>query len=58
MDVNQIWTSVLQSMENNINSTVGYKIHVKDAVTPVLFENSVFLIAVPMSINKNMIELN
>ncbi len=43
-------------MENNINSTVGYKIHVKDAVTPVLFENSVFLIAVPMSINKNMIE--
>ena len=56
MDINKIWNDVLKSVENNINSTVGYNIHVKDAATPVLFENSVFLVAVPMSINKNMIE--
>ncbi len=56
MDIKEIWEKTLQSLENNINSTVGYKIHVKDAATPVLFENSVFLIAVPMSINKNMID--
>lgn len=56
MDINKIWNDVLKSVESNINSTVGYNIHVKDAATPVLFENSVFLVAVPMSINKNMIE--
>lgn len=53
-EITEIWRYICQNIKDNINS-VGYNVHIKPSV-PVSFENSVFTISVPSSINKNMIE--
>lgn len=53
-EITEIWRYICQNIKDNINS-VGYNVHIKPSV-PISFENSVFTISVPSSINKNMIE--
>lgn len=55
MDITEIWDKTLQSVKENINSPVGYNVHIKSS-SPVSLINSVFTISVPTSINKNIIE--
>lgn len=55
MDIVEIWKKTLDSLRDSVDSQLGYDIHTKNAV-PVSFENSVFIITVPRSINRNMIE--
>lgn len=55
MEIEEIWKKTLENIKNSIPSEIGYNIHIKSA-TPISFENSVFTICVPVSINKNMIE--
>lgn len=55
MDCVKIWAEIQESIQNSIDSPVSYSVHIKPAEA-VAFINSVFVIAVPFSINKNMIE--
>ena len=55
MDITEIWEKTLLSVKNNINSSVGYNVHIK-ASKPISLINSVFTISVPTSISKNMVE--
>ncbi|MCH5210381.1 MAG: chromosomal replication initiator protein DnaA [Oscillospiraceae bacterium] len=55
MNINEIWDKTLISIKNNINSPVGYNVHIKSSI-PVSLINSIFTISVPTSINKNIIE--
>ncbi len=55
MDITEIWEKTLENVKNNINSPVGYNVHIKVSA-PVSLINSVFTVSVPTSINKNMIE--
>ena len=56
MDIKDIWESSLSFIRQSISSMVGYNTYVKVA-KPVSYNNSVFRIAVPSPICKNMIEL-
>lgn len=55
MDCNKIWESLQEAIKNAVATEVSYTVHIKPA-KPVSFDNSVFTIAVPTSINRNMIE--
>lgn len=54
MDCSKIWQNVQEAIKNSMISEVSYNIHIKPAVA-VEFNDSVFTIAVPTSINKNII---
>lgn len=55
MDCEKIWMELQESIKNAVEAEVSYTVHIKPAKA-VLFENSVFTITVPSSINRNMIE--
>lgn len=55
MDCEKIWTELQDAIKNAVEAEVSYIVHIKTSKA-VLFENSVFTIAVPSSINRNMIE--
>ncbi len=55
MDCEKIWMELQESIKNAVEAEVSYTVHIKPAKA-VLFEDSVFTIAVPSSINRNMIE--
>lgn len=55
MDCNKIWSDLQESIKQAVEAEVSYTVHIKPAKA-VSFENSVFTISVPNSINKNMIE--
>lgn len=55
MDITEIWAKTLENVKNNINSPVGYNVHIKVSA-PVSLIDSVFTVSAPTSINKNMIE--
>ena len=55
MDCNKIWSDVQELIKKAVEAEVSYVVHIKPAKA-VSFENSVFTVAVPSSINKNMIE--
>lgn len=55
MDCNKIWDGLQEAIKNVVATEVSYTVHIKPAKA-VSFDNSVFTIAVPTSINRNMIE--
>lgn len=55
MEVNEIWDKALSSLKERIPSSIGYNVHIKSA-KPASFRDGKFILSVPMSINKNMIE--
>lgn len=55
MDCSKIWNELQDSIRTAVASEVSYTVHIKPAEA-VLFEDSVFIISVPSSINRNMIE--
>lgn len=55
MDCSKIWNELQDSIRTAVSSEVSYTVHIKPAEA-VLFEDSIFIIAVPSSINRNMIE--
>ena len=54
-DIAFIWSQVFDIVKGKSASTVGLNVHMKDA-TPVSIDSTSFTIAVPMSINRNMIQ--
>lgn len=55
MDCNKIWNDLQDAIKNAVSSEVSYNVHIKPAKA-IAFDNSVFTISVPSSINRNMIE--
>ncbi len=55
MDCSKIWMEIQDAIKNSMVSEVSYNVHIKPSEA-VEFNNSVFTIAVPTSINRNMIE--
>lgn len=55
MDCNKIWTDLQEAIKNAVAAEVSYIVHIKPAKA-ISFDNSVFTISVPTSINRNMIE--
>lgn len=55
MDCVKIWAELQPAIKEAVEAEVSYIVHIKTAKA-VLFENSVFTITVPSSINRNMIE--
>ncbi len=55
MDCVKIWGELQDAIKDAVGTEVSYTVHIKPA-QPVTFEDSVFVIAVPSSITKNMIE--
>ena len=55
MEITQIWEQVLEQVKSTVTSIVGYNVHIKSSL-PVSYDDSVFTISVPISINKNMIK--
>ena len=55
MDFTKIWSDIQESIKNSMLNEVSYTVHIKPAEA-VSFNDSVFTIAVPTSINRNMIE--
>ena len=55
MDCTKIWEELQDAIKNAVEAEVSYTVHIKPAKA-VSFEDSVFTIAVPSSINRNMIE--
>ena len=55
MDCTKIWTELQEAIKNAVEAEVSYTVHIKPAKA-VSFEDSVFTIVVPSSINRNMIE--
>lgn len=55
MDCTKIWEELQDAIRNAVEAQVSYTVHIKPAKA-VSFEDSVFTIAVPSSINRNMIE--
>lgn len=55
MDCNKIWMDLQESIKDAVGAEVSYSVHIKPAKS-ISFENSIFTIAVPTSINRNMIE--
>ena len=53
MNITEIWDKTLLIIKNNI-SAVSYKIHMQ-VTSPVSYSDSSFIISVPSSINKNII---
>ncbi len=56
MEIKEIWESSLSFIRRSISSMVGFNTYINVA-KPVSYNNSVFTIAVPSVICKNMIEL-
>ncbi len=56
MDIKQIWSDSLSYIKDEINSAVGYNTYIKD-ITPISYEDEIFLIGVSTSICKTMINL-
>ena len=54
MDCTKIWSDIQEIIKNSISNEVSYNLHIRHAVA-VAFNDSVFTIAVPTSINKNLI---
>lgn len=55
MDCKKIWEEIQEAIKNSVGAEVSYTVHIKPAEA-VYFENSVFTVSVPTSINRNMIE--
>lgn len=55
MDCTKIWEELQDAIKNAVEAQVSYTVHIRPAKA-VSFEDSVFTIAVPSSINRNMIE--
>lgn len=55
MDCVKIWNDLQDAIKNAVGTEVSYTVHIKPA-QPVAFEDSIFVIAVPSSITRNMIE--
>ncbi|MGN0164179.1 MAG: chromosomal replication initiator protein DnaA [Candidatus Ornithomonoglobus sp.] len=55
MDCKKIWEEIQDAIKTAVGSDVGYTVHIKRAEV-VSFGDSVFTIAVPSPINRNMIE--
>ena len=55
MDCNKIWEQIQDAVKSSMLNEISYNVHVRPAVA-VAFNNSVFTIAVPTTINRNMIE--
>ena len=55
MDCTKIWEELQDAIRNAVEAQVSYTVHIKPAKA-VSFEDSVFTIAVPSFINRNMIE--
>ncbi len=55
MDCVKIWDELQDAIKNAVGTEVGYTVHIKP-VQVVSFEDSTFVIAVPSSINRNVIE--
>ena len=55
MDCSKIWSDIQEAIKESIFNEVGYNVHIKPAIA-VSFNDSVFTIAVPTSINRNMID--
>ncbi len=55
MDCNKIWIDLQESIKEVIASIVSYNIHIKNSKA-ISFENSIFTIAVPSTISRNLIE--
>lgn len=55
MDCNKIWMDLQDAIKNAVEAEVSYTVHIKPA-RAFSFEDSVFTIVVPTSINRNMIE--
>lgn len=55
MDCAKIWQELQDSIKAEVAADVSYTVHIKPAEA-VFYDESVFIIAVPSSINKNMIE--
>lgn len=55
MDCNKIWIDLQESIKEVIASIVSYNIHIKNS-RAISFENSIFTIAVPSTISRNLIE--
>lgn len=54
-DIAFIWSQVFDIVKGKSANTIGLNVHMKDA-TPVSMNSTSFTIAVPMSINRNMIQ--
>lgn len=55
MDCKKIWEDIQEYIKESIESEVSYSVHLRQAQA-VSLENSVFTIAVPTSISRNMIK--
>ena len=55
MDCNKIWMDLQDAIKQAVESEVSYSVHIKPAKA-VSFDNSVFVIDVPTSITRNMID--
>lgn len=55
MNAEEIWKKALINIKKNIKSQISYDVHIKTA-GPVRFDDPYFIISVPTSINKNIIE--
>lgn len=55
MDSVKLWSEIQDAIKAAVGAEVSYTVHIKPAEA-VSFEDSVFTISVPTSINKNMIE--
>lgn len=55
MNIEEVWSSALDSLQNSI-STVGYNTYFKN-INLVKFENDTFTLSTPMELSKNMINL-
>ena len=55
MDAVTLWEGALPYIKENISTSVGYNLYIKDAV-PVSFDGKTITISVEMKISKNMIE--
>ena len=55
MDCNKIWEQIQDAVKSSMLNEISYNVHVRPAVA-VAFNDSVFTIAVPTTINRNMIE--
>lgn len=55
MDCNKIWEQIQDAIKGSMLNEISYNVHIRPAVA-VAFNDSVFTIAVPTTINRNMIE--
>lgn len=56
LSINDLWKSVLSIVKTKTDSAVGVNVHMKDAV-PVFIDSTSFTIAVPLTLNQNMINI-